>query len=512
MKTKWLVIGGLVLSACTGTGELGEPVRADADLGRDEGPNATSDAMTLVDAPPDSEVQVGADADADVLPVPCSTRITYGSTWIRGERATLHDDVAGRITWDGTCRTDASGNGFAELSNGWTPFFQGRSCIISLDYSGDCTNIPTTCETRVGYGPSWLAPPNHPNSFDDVLDVVTWDGTCRASGGNSFARLSNGWEPHFQGSNACDISLRHTECGGLFSNPVIANDCPDPGVMKDGDTYFLTCTHTGGAGIFPIYTSTDMVTWRRSGAILAQRPDWANDRFWAPEIHKVAENRYVAYYTASTRADNRLSIGAAVATAADGPYQDIGAPLIYDPTPGVIDAHYFQASDGRRFLTWKRDGNAVGQNTPILIQEVAADGLTRQGSVTTILTNDRAWEGAVVEGQWIVEHDGYFYLFYSGNGYASPSYGVGIARATSPTGPYTKAAEQILRTNGEWDGPGHGAVLRGPGGDWVHVYHSWQKGRVGQSPGRQVLLDRVDWTNGWPRMLGAPSKRSQPVP
>jgi beta-xylosidase len=293
---------------------------------------------------------------------------------------------------------------------------------------------------------------------------------------------------------------------------VIANDCPDPGVMRDGDTYYLTCTHTGGAGIFPIYSSTDLVSWTRVGSILPDRPAWANDRFWAPEIHKVDQNRYVAYFTASTRSDNRLSIGAAIATNPAGPYTDIGEPLIYDPTPGVIDAHYFRASDGRRFLTWKRDGNAVGQSTPILLREVASDGITLQGPTSTILTNDRAWEGAVVEGQWIVEHDGYFYLFYSGNGYASPSYGVGVARSTSATGPYTKAAAPILRTNAVWDGPGHGAVILGPSGDWVHVYHGWQKGRVGQSPGRQVLVDRVTWSQGWPQMLGAPSRRSQPVP
>ncbi|MCA8955661.1 MAG: family 43 glycosylhydrolase, partial [Planctomycetes bacterium] len=110
---------------------------------------------------------------------------------------------------------------------------------------------------------------------------------------------------------------------------------------------------------------------------------------------------------------------AATAPSATGPFTDLGRPLVHDPSPGVIDAHYFRASDGRRFLTWKVDGNAIGRPTPIRIQELAEDGVTLRGSPQTILTNDRGWEGALVEGQWMVERDGFFYLFYSANGYAS---------------------------------------------------------------------------------------------
>ncbi|MEZ4252240.1 MAG: family 43 glycosylhydrolase, partial [Polyangiales bacterium] len=144
--------------------------------------------------------------------------------------------------------------------------------------------------------------------------------------------------------------------------------------------------------------------------------------------------------------------------------------------------------------------------------ELAEDGVTLRGSPQTILTNDRGWEGALVEGQWMVERDGFFYLFYSANGYASASYAVGVARATSPTGPFTKAGDPILVTNGAWGGPGHGSIVTGPRGETVHVYHAWQRDRIGMSPGRQVLVDRVTWRDGWPAMLGAPSRRSQPMP
>jgi beta-xylosidase len=205
-------------------------------------------------------------------------------------------------------------------------------------------------------------------------------------------------------------------------------------------------------------------------------------------------------------------VGAAIGTSPLGPFRDLGRPLVHDPNPGVIDVHFFEAPDGARYLLWKLDGNAVRARTPIYIQRLAADGVTLMGTRTTLITNDRAWEGALVEGPWMIFEGGMYYLFYSANGYASNAYAVGVARSSSPTGPFTKAAAPILVTKGAWAGPGHGSIVRGPSGDWVHVYHAWVAGSVGQAPGRQVLVDRITFNGGWPQMLAAPSSRSQPMP
>lgn len=441
---------------------------------------------------------------------PCATRITYGSTWIKPpNHPANHDDVAGEVTWDGSCALDGSGNAYATLSNGWKPFFQGRTCILALDSTSSCPNTPATCETRVHYGPSWLPAPNHPSFHDDVTGVLTWDGTCSSAGGESMATLSNGWTPHFSG-NACDLSFRYRSCHGLFENPVVPVDCPDPGVTKVGSTYFMTCTPGPG---FPIRSSKDLVNWKDEGAIFdsASKPSWATSLFWAPEIHAVG-GTFVAYFSAKSGASGTFAIGAATAPTPTGPFQDIGHPLVTEPAPGAIDAHYFRASSGKEYLLWKVDGNAVGQKTPIKIQELTPNGTGLVGAPKTLLDNTLAWEGAVVEGPWMVEHAGSFYLFYSGNGYASPSYGVGVAKSSSPLGPFTKKGAAILSSKGDWAGPGHGSVLVGPSGDWVFVYHAWHAGQVGQAPGRVVLVDRVEWSGGWPSLLGAPSTRSQPMP
>jgi beta-xylosidase len=70
-----------------------------------------------------------------------------------------------------------------------------------------------------------------------------------------------------------------------------------------------------------------------------------------------------------------------------------------------------------------------------------------RGSPQLLLKNDQAWERGIIEGQWFIEEGGYYYLFYSGCGYNNDCYAVGVARATSPLGPYTKySSNPILKT------------------------------------------------------------------
>ena len=113
----------------------------------------------------------------------------------------------------------------------------------------------------------------------------------------------------------------------------------------------------------------------------------------------------------------------------------------------------------------------------------------------------------------MVVHGGAYWLFYSGNAYYDGRYAVGVARADSLLGPYTKAPGPIVVTDGAWVGPGHCSVVDVPGaGDWL-VYHAWQAGHVnGPGDGRLVLLDAIDWSGAWPSVPGAPSTRSRPLP
>jgi GH43 family beta-xylosidase len=452
-----------------------------------------------------AEVAAVASTEAELNSLACDTKITYGDTWIRPSTHPEQFDIAsGTVTWDGTCYSDGI-NSYAVLSNGWRPYFTGlNSCVMAFDST--CATAPT-CSTRVTYGASWIHP-SHPAMYDDAGGRVFWDRACVNEGTNSYATLSNGWKPYFTGLNACAMSFRYTDCGGLYKNPVFPNDCADPGVIHDGTQYVATCTSGGAADAFPIRTSKDLVTWTHAGFIfpLARRPTWAKGDFWAPEIHRVGTG-YIAYYTAR-HSDGRLSIGAATSTSALGPFTDIGVPLVHDSAMGMIDATMFVDTAGVRYLVWKADGNAVGQPTPIYGQQLSADGKSLVGTRRTLISNNLSWEGGVVEAPWVVAKDGYYYLFYSGNAYYNSTYAIGVARATSPLGPYTKLGAPILKTAGGWVGPGHGSVVTSPAGTTTMVYHAWNSAHTA----RVMLIDAITWSNGWPAMPEAPSAGSRPMP
>lgn len=503
-----LVVEACALVACGSSSS--SPTAADANSQSDasspsaDGSSFSSDAASARDAAVED-----ANADAGT----CTTLVTYGESWIHAaSHPTFFDDANALVTWDGTCVDDGA-NSYAILSNGWKPYFQGNgACVVALDPSAACSPSPAKCTTRVTYGSAWMRPTGHTAQYDDIAGRVFGSGTCTASSSSSYEDLSNGFQPHFTGTNSCELSFEYSGCGGLYQNPVIPTDCPDPGVLYDGSKYVLSCTSGDAADAFPIYTSPDLVNWTRHGNIFpsASKPKWATGDFWAPEIHKVG-SQFIAYFSAQN-SDGKLSIGAASASSSLGPFTDIGAPLIHDPNMGLIDASEFNDTDGSHYVLWKEDGNAVGKPTPIHAQLLSANGLTLSGTAQTLITNDQAWEGNVTEGPFMVMHSGTYYLFYSGNNYGTASYAVGVARASSPIGAFTKQSGPIVTSNSSWGGPGHCSVIDTPAGDTYMVFHAWEAAHIGASPGRLTLTDEVVWQNDWPAVPFAPSSKTRPLP
>lgn len=308
----------------------------------------------------------------------------------------------------------------------------------------------------------------------------------------------------------------------FYTNPVVTENCPDPGVLADGGAFIAVCTTNDNkvASKFPILRSDDLVHWQLMGHLFPQGklPTWARADFWAPEIHRIGD-AYVVYFTA--RDDTgRLSIGLATAPSVEGPWTDSGKPFIRDERVGMIDPHQFQDTDGTRYLLWKADGNAFRppQPTPLYAQPLSPDGRVLTGTRTTIIENDPAsWEGNVLEGGSILLRDGTYYLIYSGNSFNSDRYAVGVARARALTGPYEKRARTILASDETFAGPGHGSVV--PVGDeHYYVYHAWRPGQIDSAWDRPefprlMLVDRIHWMDDWPIIGdGTPSSVPMPVP
>jgi len=294
------------------------------------------------------------------------------------------------------------------------------------------------------------------------------------------------------------------------SGLVYAGDFPDPFVLAvppsaSAPRRFYAYATNGRLGNVQLLMSTDLRTWDEVGDAMPRLPAWVRPgRTWAPEVLPLPDGRYAMYYTARCVATERQAIGVAVADAPEGPFEDVlGGPLLDQDEGGSIDASPFTDVDGRRYLLWKNDGNAVGLDTWIHLQELDPEDPARLvGEPVRLLKQDRPWEGPLVEGPFLWRRDGRYYLFYAANAFADPAYAEGYAVADAITGPYAKAPENpILVGDARREGPGHASLVEHDGRTWI-AYHAWPAGGVGGPEGRRFWIAEVRWEDDRPRIFG----------
>jgi beta-xylosidase len=284
----------------------------------------------------------------------------------------------------------------------------------------------------------------------------------------------------------------------------MAGDFPDPSVIRVGQDYWAAATSSEWAPEFPILHSRDLVNWQVVGAVFQTRPAWSTGSYWAPEISE-HRGRFFIYYAARKK-DGPLCVAVATANRPQGPYTDHG-PLVCQEV-GSIDGFPATDENGARYLLWKEDGNSVSKPTPIWAQALSSDGTRLVGERRELFHNDQAWEkhaslpyGNLVEGPAVVRHNGWFYIFYSGNFCCARecNYMVGVARSRKLLGPWEKnPGNPIMRGNETWKCPGHGTIVTDTRGRDFLLYHAY---RVNDFVyvGRQALLDEIKWgADKWP--------------
>ena len=125
--------------------------------------------------------------------------------------------------------------------------------------------------------------------------------------------------------------------------------------------------------------------------------------------------------------------------------------------------------------------------TPIRAQRIAVDGRSLVGENKIVLCNDLDWEGHLIEGPFVTFQQGRYWLFYAGNDFSTPSYGIGVAVADHPMGPYVKQGEPLLRSTSEWLAPGHASVAPGLDGQPQLFFHAFHPGTGGYNAFRALL-------------------------
>lgn len=131
-------------------------------------------------------------------------------------------------------------------------------------------------------------------------------------------------------------------------------------------------------------------------------------------------------------------------------------------------------------------------NTPIHAQRLD-DNAELIGSDTIVLTNDQDWEGHLIEGPWVTRQNGRYWLFYAGNDFGTPAYGIGVAVADHPLGPYVKQPEPLLKSTRSWWAPGHASVAPGLDGEPQLFFHAFFPGTGGYNAFRALLTTRLDF-------------------
>lgn len=318
-----------------------------------------------------------------------------------------------------------------------------------------------------------------------------------------------------------------------YTNPVIDADFPDPAVVRGGDGMFYVFGTQGGEPMRNIQAarSRDLVRWEQLSDALPVKPTWASKTqdFWAPDVVRRG-NRWLLYYSAKPDAalsdDKRgLCLGVATASRPEGPFTDVGKPLQCGEGFVNIDPFVFDdPATGKTFLYW---GSGFG---PIKVRELGADGLGFAAEskpvdlVAVVRTEDAREYRRLVEGAWVTLRDGWYYLFFSGDNCCGPKahYATMVARSRSATGPFEvreRPLYLVLEANARWVAPGHNSVIRDDAGtDWI-LYHGVDARRPRAKASddvntrRVMLLDRLEWVDGWPRIKAlSPTDTAQPGP
>ncbi|EYD76591.1 hypothetical protein Rumeso_01549 [Rubellimicrobium mesophilum DSM 19309] len=328
--------------------------------------------------------------------------------------------------------------------------------------------------------------------------------------------------------------------------------CADPTAIEAEGGWTMLCTSDPlWAGdryrLLPMFRSEDLVHWshagdafdRDEGTAVGEPPGWASRRamLWAPEIEEIGGRFYLFFGVTDVRTggepacDSDGAIGYAVGETSVGPWVVAEAPLIAPRRAGpgcdflwTYDPEVVATPEGRRFIYYGSyyGGIEARELTVLPDGSLWAD----PGTAVPVAVAGR------YEGAEVVERDGAWWLFVSSSNCCNgpqTGYAVFAGRADGPLGPFRDRDEAsfldaraggtpvIVQNGNGWVGPGHDTVLQDRAGQWWTIYHAVEEARpwFGEEVGftrRPALLDRLDWVDGWPVVVGGPSEGERAAP
>jgi arabinan endo-1,5-alpha-L-arabinosidase len=247
------------------------------------------------------------------------------------------------------------------------------------------------------------------------------------------------------------------------TQPVLSGGVIDSHIFIDdnGDRYLFWKRDTNGVWPRPL------------ASLLGKRPELIDQLFSAPADRKTAAVAAALLPFAQTRRPmERFFFMQPLIEAVLDNWKHVKATLADDPDAALI----YEA-----------------MSTPIYAQHLSETG-ELVGDDTVVLVNDLDWEGHLIEGPWVTLQEGRYWLFYAGNDFGTPAYGIGVAVADHPLGPYVKQTEPLLKSRPNWWAPGHASVAPGLDGKPQLFFHAFHPNTGGYNTFRALLTTRLNFS------------------
>ena len=297
-----------------------------------------------------------------------------------------------------------------------------------------------------------------------------------------------------------------------YRNPVEQSDVQDPAVYEDNGTFYLFASGSEDS-IIPMMVSSNLTGWELAISVFNDetKPTFVSGVAAAdkPAVAKVGD-QYLLYYSMYKSAENS-GIGVAIADLVTGPYVDQGKLLLGSEQgiTGAVSPSFF--SDGEaNYLVF---GNFGG----IYIVQLSEDGKSIASGAAPVKVASELFDAPC-----ITVKDGKYYMFAS---IGSTAGGADctclqvVGRSDSVYGPYfdknsramaDDGYEVLIKGSTKFAGPGHGSVFDVHNGTTWIIYNAYDLSDV--KKGRTLMLDRVNWVDGWPSVRGSIGSFSADAP
>ncbi len=280
-----------------------------------------------------------------------------------------------------------------------------------------------------------------------------------------------------------------------FCNPITSVEADtwydygtgDPYVMRyDGMYYLYMSTRDTEVGI-KCFSSKDFVNWDYEGLCATE------------EITKGAYAPEVVYYNGKFYMYSSPAGNGHYVFRSDSPTGPFVA--ITDNLGFSIDGSVFIDNDGKWYFYHADD------------MGIQAHEMTSPSDISFRAIDVNASMHGWTEGPMVIQHDGKYYLTYTGNHVFSKGYRINYGVGETPV--KFKPSEEnpvLLHTMGDLYGLGHSSSVKGPDLDSYYiVYHSLVGKAVEGMPKRVMNIDRIVFNGNRMKILG-PTVAKQQAP